>query len=83
MWVTLQDNDVDEIILNNIALPRRVFGYRFCRGFRRHLPGRSPSDHLKLEDENRQFRRQLLIAIVSFIGALLGALIGGLLGRKH
>jgi hypothetical protein len=47
-----------------------------CRGFHHYSPGRSPREHLKLEDERRDFFRKAILAALAFIGALLGSLIG-------
>jgi hypothetical protein len=47
-----------------------------CRGFHRYSPGRSPEAHLKLEDEQRSFRRQVLLALVGAMLALLAGAIG-------
>jgi len=47
-----------------------------CEGFHRHVPGRSPEQHKKLEDEGREFSRQLKLTLFPFFAALLGAMIG-------
>jgi len=49
-----------------------------CVGFRRHSPGRSPQDHLKLEDEDREFRRKVILVVVPTLITLLGGLLVGL-----
>jgi len=70
-----------------------------CVGFHRHVPGRSPQDHLKLEDEEREFHRRLVLVVVPpliavfagllvsiklALGAALIALVAGLwVGLKH
>lgn len=46
-----------------------------CRGFHRHVPGRSPQDHLRLEDEERDFRRRLVLVVVPALIAILGGLL--------
>jgi hypothetical protein len=79
LWFTLGDHDPDAILLHQIELTRSVAGFRRCPGFRPHVPGRTPADHLRLEDESRQFRNQRMIAALAFVGGLLGALIGALL----
>lgn len=47
-----------------------------CRGYRRYSPGRSPKDHLALEDEGRSVRLQIVLGFLSFLGAMIGAWIG-------
>ena len=47
-----------------------------CVGFHRHSPGRSPQDHLKLEDEARDFHRKFILALLTAITALLVAWFG-------
>ncbi len=54
-----------------------------CSGFQKYSPRRSPKEHLRLEDESREFRRRKVLGLIAFLGALLGALIGAFLGRKH
>ena len=54
-----------------------------CVGFYRHLPGRSPQQHLAIEDERRAFFRQAWLALLPFVGALLGALIGAWASLRH
>jgi hypothetical protein len=53
-----------------------------CPGFMRYSPGRSPESHLKLEDEQRTFRHQKLLAGLAFLGGLFGALLGAFLKSK-
>ena len=50
-----------------------------CKGFHPHSPGRSPKEHLKLQDERRLNRHQLRLAAVSFFGALFGVLLAAVL----
>jgi hypothetical protein len=52
-------------------------------GFHRHLPGRSPQQHLALEDERRVFSRQMWLALLPFVGALAGAVIGAWVSLRH
>jgi len=54
-----------------------------CVGFRRHLPGRSPQQHLGIEDEGRAFRKQVWLALLPFVGALAGAVIGAWVSLRH
>jgi hypothetical protein len=53
-----------------------------CAGFIRHLAGRSPEQHLKLEDEKREFRRKLALSLIPVtippLIALLTSVWGGL-----
>jgi hypothetical protein len=51
-----------------------------CNGFYQWAPGRSPEDHLKLEDERRTFSHQRGLAWLAFAGGLFGALIGASVG---
>jgi hypothetical protein len=81
LWFTLGDHDPNVILLDQVEQPRSIWKYRLCQGFRLRMPGRSPAEHLKLEDESRQFRRQLWIAGVAFVGALVGAVLGVLLKK--
>jgi hypothetical protein len=53
-----------------------------CRGYHKWTPGRSPADHLKLEDERRSYRYQFRLAILAFLGSLVGALIGAFIGAS-
>jgi hypothetical protein len=48
-----------------------------CLGFHRHVPGRSPQDHLKLEDEAQEFRRRFILVLVPPLVAVLGGLVVG------
>jgi hypothetical protein len=71
------DGDSASVVIYEANQPRLC-----CVGFHRHVPGRSPEEHLKLEDEGREFSRQRKLALIPFIAALLGALIGaGLMQR--
>jgi hypothetical protein len=81
LWFTLGDHDPNVILLDQVEQPRSILVFRPCQGFLLHVPGRSPAEHLKLEDESRQFTRQFLIAALAFVGALLGAALGGLLKK--
>jgi hypothetical protein len=69
---------------------REIYGYgpdtaifeanrpRFrCAGFHRHVPGRPPNEHLKLEDEDREFRRKFILVLVPPLIAVLGGLVVG------
>ena len=47
-----------------------------CASFLRYAPGRSPKEHMALEDEHRSFRQQFLLALLAFFGAMVGAWIG-------
>jgi hypothetical protein len=47
-------------------------------GFRRHVPGRSPQEHLKLEDEEREFFRKIALTVIPTLITVLGGLFGGL-----
>ena len=49
-----------------------------CSGFHRHVPGRPPEQHLKLEDEDREFRRRFILVLVPPLTAVLGGLFVGL-----
>ncbi len=53
-----------------------------CAGFVTHLAGRSPEQHLKLEDENREFRRKLILSLIPItippLIVLLTSIWGGL-----
>jgi hypothetical protein len=49
---------------------------RYCIGFCGWQPGRSPEEHLKLEDERRGFQHQRRLAWLAFFGALFGSLLG-------
>lgn len=46
-----------------------------CVGFHRHVPGRSPQDHLKLEDDEREFHRKLVLVVVPPLIAVLSGLL--------
>jgi hypothetical protein len=46
-----------------------------CVGFHRHVPGRSPQDHLKLEDEAREFRRRFILVLVPPLIAVIAGLV--------
>lgn len=46
-----------------------------CVGFHRHVPGRSPQDHLKLEDEEREFHRKLVLVVVPPLVAVFSGLL--------
>jgi hypothetical protein len=48
-----------------------------CVGFHRHVPGRSPQEHIKLEDEDREFRRRFVLVLVPPLTAVLGGLVVG------
>ena len=56
---------------------------RGCGGFRRWRPGRSPAQHVELEDKSVDFRRQLILAVMpkamAICYGLLVALIGSIL----
>jgi hypothetical protein len=54
-----------------------------CSGFRRHRPGRSPEQHLRLEDEDRDFHRKLIQTAITAILAFIGAVLGAWLGVKY
>jgi hypothetical protein len=52
-----------------------IVSRRRCKGFERWLPGRTPAEHKRLEEERRTYHRQLWLAVLAFLGALLGALL--------
>lgn len=73
MWV-YEDDPFNVLIFEaNRARPS-------CDGFHPWVPGRSPVDHLKLEDERRTFKHQRGLAWLAFLGGLIGALIGAAVG---
>ena len=51
-----------------------------CVGFCRHSHGRSPEQHLKLEDEDREFRRKLSLVLIPVTIPPLIALVTGVWG---
>ena len=54
---------------------------RGCPAFYRHDPGRTPVEHLRLERERVEFRRQLVLKLPPVVYGSLGAIIGWLLTR--
>ena len=54
---------------------------RGCRAFRRHSPGRTPAEHLKLEDGAIEFRRKLMLGLLPVLYGSLGAAIGWFLAN--
>lgn len=68
----------DDGPINIIVYETNRLRYR-CRGFLRYAPGRSPEGHFKLEDEQRSFRRQVILASFGALLALLGGLVGYLI----
>lgn len=72
-WL-LDVNDADDIAINECNRPRF-----YCSGFRSHSAGRTPEQHQKLEDEDREFHRRLMLAAL----AAIVALVVGWLGLKH
>ena len=72
------DGDPASVVIHEANRPRSR-----CVGFRRHKPGRSPQQHIALEDEGSAFRKQVLLALLPFVGALAGALIGAWVSLRH
>ena len=48
---------------------------RPCVGFLRYRPGRSPKEHLELEDKKRETREKIIIAIFGAAGGILVTLV--------
>jgi hypothetical protein len=82
LWDWEFGNGTFDTMITEPNAPRRD-----CIGFCDWQPGRSPADHLKLEDEQRGFRHQKKLAWMAFVGALVGSLIGAamsyLTARSH
>jgi hypothetical protein len=69
LWAVERDDATLNIMLTQAALVSR----RRCRGFYRWEPGRTPQEHIELQDKSRERRWQMMIALVAFLGALVGA----------
>ena len=72
LWFWEDDSDFGIVIAETSKA-------RKCSGFLRYVPGRSPADHLKLEDEQRAFRRQILLASLGATLAIVGGIVGYLI----
>jgi hypothetical protein len=58
------------------------FDRRGCIGFFRHNPGRSPTEHLKLESQAKEFHRKMVLELLPLLYGTIGGIIGWLLGRR-
>jgi hypothetical protein len=54
---------------------------RGCPGFFRHSPGRSPAEHLQLENGATEFRRKLMLGLLPLLYASIGGVVGWFLRR--